>query len=75
MKTLQIEKDVFVKDLEMRVDLVLKVMFKDSQRPAKIILLVDHKSFLDREVFNKLLKYQTTVILFTLPIKQDLDKS
>ena len=58
LKTLQIEKDVFVKDLEMRVDLVLRVMFKGSQRPAKIILIVDHKSFLDREVFNKLLKYQ-----------------
>ena len=45
LKTLQIEKDVFVKDLEMRVDLVLRVMFKGSQRPAKIILIVDHKVF------------------------------
>ena len=59
LNTLQIEKDVFVKDLEMRVDLVLKVMFKGSSHPAKIILLLDHKSFLDREVFKKLLKYQT----------------
>ena len=58
LNTLQIEKDVFVKDLEMRVDLVLKVMFKGSSHPAKIILLLDHKSFLDRQVFNKLLKYQ-----------------
>ena len=58
LNTLQIEKDVFVKDLEMRMDLVLKVMFKKSSRPAKIILLLDHKSFLDRQVFNKLLKYQ-----------------
>ena len=58
LNTLQVEKDVFVKDLEMRVDLVLKVMFKNSDRPAKIILLLDHKSFLDREVFKKLLQYQ-----------------
>ena len=58
LKTLQIEKDVFVKDLEMRVDLVLTVMFKNFRHPAKIILLLDHKSFLDREVFKKLLKYQ-----------------
>ena len=58
LSTTRVEKDVFVKGLEMRIDLLLTILFKNSKQKAKLLLLLEHKSFIDKTVIKKLLSYQ-----------------
>ena len=44
-----------------RADLVFSIKLKDSSKSAKIILLLEHKSFQNRNVLQQLLYYQTTL--------------
>ena len=60
--TLKIENSVSVRSLEIRVDLVLSVKLKKSHKEAKILFIVDHKSWPDKTVIQQLLKYQLTMI-------------
>ena len=61
LSTLKIEPSVVVKGLEVRADLVLSISLKNS-REAKIILVVDHKSWPDRDVIQQLRKYQLLIV-------------
>ena len=62
ISTLKIENSVSVRSLEIRVDLILSVKLKKSHKEAKILFIVDHKSWPDRTVIQQLLKYQLTMI-------------
>ena len=61
LSTLKIEPSVVVKDLEVRADLVLSIVIKNS-REVRIILVVDHKSWSDRDVIQQLRKYQLVIV-------------
>ena len=61
LSTLKIEPSVVVKDLEIRADLVLSIVIKSS-REVRIILVVDHKSWSDRDVIQQLRKYQLVIV-------------
>ena len=62
LSTLKVENSVSVRSLEIRVDLILSVKLRRSQKEAKILFIVDHKSWPDRTVIQQLLKYQLTMI-------------
>ena len=62
LSTVKIENTVTVKALEVRVDLILSVGLRKSKRKAKILFIVDHKSWPDKLVIQQLLKYQLTMI-------------
>ena len=62
ISTLKIENSVSVRSLEIRVDLILSVKLKKSHKEAKILFIVDHKSWPDKTVIQQLLKYQLIMI-------------
>ena len=62
ISTLKVENSVSVRSLEIRVDLILSVKLRRSQKEAKILFIVDHKSWPDRTVIQQLLKYQLIMI-------------
>ena len=62
LSTVKIENTVTVKALEVRVDLMLSVKLRRSKKKAKILFIVDHKSWPDKLVIQQLLKYQLTMI-------------
>ena len=62
ISTLKVENSVSVRSLEIRVDLILSVKLKRSHKEAKILFIVDHKSWPDRTVIQQLLKYQLTMM-------------
>ncbi len=62
LSTLKIEPNVVVKKSEIRADLVLSIMLKNSKKRAKIILVLDHKSWPDKNVIQQLQKYQLMIV-------------
>ena len=62
LSTLKVEPSVVVKKLEIRADLVVSVMFRNSKKKAKIILILDHKSWPDRDVIQQMQKYQLMIV-------------
>ena len=62
LSTLKIEPSVVVKNSEIRADLVLSIMLKNSKGKAKIILILDHKSWPDKDVIQQLQKYQLMIV-------------
>ena len=62
LSSLKIEPSVVVKKSEMRADMVLSVMLKDSNQRTKIILILDHKSWPDKDVIQQLQKYQLMIV-------------
>ena len=51
-----------VKNLEIRADLALSLMLKNSKKEAKMIFILDHKSWPDKDVIQQLQKYQLMIV-------------
>ena len=62
LSSLKIEPSVVVKKSEMRADMVLSIMLKNSHQRTKIILILDHKSWPDKAVIQQLQKYQLMIV-------------
>jgi len=59
LSKLIIEKDSFV---EKRADLIVSVPFReDSKIKLRILILLEHKSFYDKDLFTRVLKYQILI--------------
>jgi len=55
----QIEKDSFV---EKRADLIVSVTFREDYKiKLRILILLEHKSFYDKNSFSQILKYQVLI--------------
>ncbi len=62
LSTLKMEPSVIVKKSEIRVDMVLSIMLKNSKNKVKVILILDHKSWPDKNVIQQLQKYQLMIV-------------
>ena len=62
LSTLKIEPNVIVKKSEIRADMVLSVMLKSFKKKARIILILDHKSWPDKDVIQQLKRYQLMIV-------------
>ena len=62
LSSLKIEPSVVVKRLEIRADLVLSILLKNSKKEAKVIFILDHKSWPDKDVIQQLQKYQLMIV-------------
>ena len=62
LPTLKIEPSVIVKGSEVRTDLMLSIRLKNSKKQARIILILDHKSWPDKSAIQQLLKYQLKIV-------------
>ena len=62
LPTLKIEPSVVVKKSEIRADMVLSIMLKNFKKKVKVILILDHKSWPDKNVIQQLQKYQLMIV-------------
>ena len=62
LSTLKMEPSVIVKKSEIRVDMVLSIMLKNSKNKVKVILVLDHKSWPDKGVIQQLQRYQLMIV-------------
>ena len=62
LNTLNLEVNTIVnKGQEKRMDLTLSVNLKGSEKKARILFLIEHKSYRDSDLLKQVLQYQTAI--------------